>query len=379
MARRAWSLAIIGWLTAWVGLARAQDGPVVTHGLTVAAVPNPPVGPQVRLSQPYGRKGPISLRSTEGAPDVALSLVGRAPSGPQVVASYDGADTSGNTSVAHDTADIYKWSGASPFAHEDWGYFTADGGEVPYVKRDRDLGQTFTHAGRTPARLRAITVRTAFGSNVVRPGTFGQAVSLQLFRVTGTPRVHDNGTVAPASALHGFPHDRRGQAIPAERDDYYVGERFEPLAVLRGARFPAPQEFGLPDATRPDPGHPALKGRYLRFDVSGTDLVLEPGAVYAFLVLIDHAGDDRGFTLANHYVGHYSGGHGIRRDGNGVFPPAVPNPAKPFRDPANGTAWAAAHFPRDFIARAAIPPGTNGYPDVDTWRDLSFWVEVEEP
>jgi hypothetical protein len=304
------------------------------------------------------------------------------PAGARVVASYDGADTSGNTSVAHDSADIYKWSGTSPFPHEDWGYFTADGVEVPYIKRDRDLGQAFTFTGAAPARLEAVTVRTGFGSNVVRPGAFGQAVSVQVFRVTGAARLHDNGTVPPRKALHGFPHDRDGQAIPAERDDYLVGEVYEALAVARGGRFPTKAEFGLPEGDAIQPDHPVLKGRYLRFDVSGLDVVMTPGGVYAFLIMIDEAGAERGFTLANHYVGSYPHGHGIRRDGNGTFPPVPPDPAKAFRDPANADAWASAHFPADFEARTAIPPGTDGYPDVDTWRDLSFWVEattIERP
>jgi hypothetical protein len=59
-----------------------------------------------------------------------------------------------------------------------------------------------------------------------------------------------------------------------------------------------------------------------------------------------------------------------------VFPPRPPDPAKHFRDPANEAAWQAANFPSEFEARAAISPGTDGYPDVDTWRDLSFWVEA---
>lgn len=306
-----------------------------------------------------------------------LTLVPGPPSGPSVVASYPGADAGGNTSVAHDTALSFKWSGSSPCTHGDWGYFTLEGREVPYIKRDRDLGQTFTYEGTSPARLDAITLRTGFGTNVVRPGAFAQAVSIQVFRVDGTPTLHRNETAAQARALHGFPHDRVGQVIPAERDDYYVGETYVPLAVCRGARFPAKSEFGLADDRVADAGSPALKGRYLRFDLSGAcGVALAPGITYGFLVMIDHAGDDRGFTLANHYVGSYPGGHGIRRDGNGVFPPAPADPSKPFLDPANAGALAAARFPVDFTARTSVSPGTNGYPDVDTWRDLSFWVEA---
>jgi hypothetical protein len=311
------------------------------------------------------------------APGLGVTVLAHPPSGPRVVAMYTGADSSGNTSVAHDRAKTFKWSGASPYAHDDWGYFTAAGAEVAYVKRDRDLGQTFTYEGARPARLDAVTVQTGFGSNVVRPGTYGQAVSLQVFRVSGAPVLNDNGTTGTTRALHGFPHNRPGEPIPAERDDYFTGETYASLTIASGGRFPEPSAFGVHGRGPVAPGDAALKGKYLRFDVTGPhEVVLMPGETYAFLVMIDEHGPDRGFTLANHYVGGYLEGHGIRRDGNGVFPPAPANPARDFADPANAAALAAAHFPEAFDARAAIPPGTNGYPDVDTWRDLCFWVEV---
>lgn len=313
-------------------------------------------------------------------PGVTLSVADAPPTGPRVVASYEGADSSGNTSVANDSANTFKWSGASPFAHGDWGYFTPEGIEVPYIKRDRDLGQTLTYTGGRPARLDAITLRTGFGSGVVRPGTYGQAVSIQVFEVTGRPALNDNGTTGATSALHGFPHNRRSETIPAERDDYLTGESYRPLALVTGARFPSKADFGLAPNASVAPGHEKLKGRYLRWDLQGgAEVMLEPGRTYAFLIMLDEAGDDRGFTLANHYRGSYPGGHGIRRDGNGVFPPAPADPTRDFTDPANAAARAAARFPADMAARAAIPPGTNGYPDVDTWRDLVFWVEVSVP
>jgi hypothetical protein len=318
-----------------------------------------------------GRDQPAEAHGLE------LALVEAPPSGASVAARQEGFDDGGNTSVAHDRADIYTWSGASPHAHEDWGYFTPEGREVPYVKRDRDLGQTFRYEGERPARLDAVTLRTGFGTNVVRPGTYGCAISLQVFRVLGDPVLDDNGTRGATKALHGFPHDRPGQRIPALRDDSWRGEAYEPLALARGARFPGPAAFGVAPGERITPADPRIKGRYLRFDLTGeAEVLLEPGQRYAFLVMIDDAGDERGFTLANRYVGDYPGGHGIRRDGDGVFPPVPADPARPFADPANAAALAAAHFPADFHARAAIPPGTDGYPDVDTWRDLAFWIEV---
>jgi hypothetical protein len=48
-----------------------------------------------------------------------------------------------------------------------------------------------------------------------------------------------------------------------------------------------------------------------------------------------------------------------------------------FTDPANAKALAAAHFPADFNERTNIQPGTNGYPDVCTWRDLTFYIQAQ--
>jgi hypothetical protein len=307
-----------------------------------------------------------------------LSLVDGVPTR-NVVAFYDGYDRgTGNTSIAFDAEDVYKWSGTSPHAAGSWGYFTAAGQEIPYIKRDRDLGQTFLYRGKTPQMLRAIVVATGPGTNAVRPNTYGKPVSIQVFEVTGEPKLHDNDTGPATESLHGFPHDRAGDSIAPHRDDYLTGETYTSLAVFSGAVFPGKQSFGFPDETVPvPPDHPNLKNRLLRFEFPTTrPIVLQPGKRYAFLVMLDKMAPECGFTLANHYSGTYPDGHGIRRDGNGVFPPVPADPTKAFTDPANARAYASAHFPTDLAQRTAIPPGTNGYPDVCTWRDLRFYVEA---
>ena len=115
----------------------------------------------------------------------------------------------------------------------------------------------------------------------------------RIFRVTGAPVLHDNGTTGATQALHGFPHDRRGGTIPAERDDYLTGETYAPLLRAAGARLPSKGDFGFTETASVDPNHARLKGRYLRWDLQGaSEIVLEPGGAYAFLILID--GDRRG-------------------------------------------------------------------------------------
>ena len=296
-----------------------------------------------------------------------------------IVASYEGFDRGGNTSVAHDKSNSYKWSGESPYDHEPWGYFDTTANEIPYIKRDRDLGQTFTIQATHPVHLESITVLTGFGTNVVREGMFGQPISIQLFEVSGNPVLNNNGTDSSTEALHGFPHNRPGDSIPSLRDDYYAGETYQSLMVISGGKFPHKRDFGFDsEEVEVSPDDEKLKGKYLRFLIPpSVNLELEPGKHYAFLIMVDKMGKDKGFTLANNFSGSYEGGHGIRRDGNGVFPPQPADPSKDFTDPANAKALAAAHFPADFNERTSISPGTNGYPDVCTWRDLTFFIEAQ--
>lgn len=295
-----------------------------------------------------------------------------------VVASYEDCDKGGNTSLAFDKSDIYKWSGQSSFAHQSWGYFDLDGNEIPYIKRDRDLGQTFQINAGEPVLLRAVVVQTGFGDNVVRPEMYGQALSMQIFEVSGNQVLNNNGSDDNTEAFHGFPHNRTGDSISSFRDDFFEGEMFYQIAVFRGGKFPEKAGFGFAENDSVSPDNPKLKGKYLEFTLpDNAEVTLHPGKQYAFLFMIDEMGDNRGFTLANHYIGNYPDGHGIRRDGNGIFPPEPANPEFNFTDPKNAPAYASAHFPVDFEKRSAIQPGTNGYPDVCTWRDLVFYIVAQ--
>lgn len=319
-----------------------------------------------------------SLTLTGQSPAAVLRLLSDPPKD-NIVAFYDKFDTGGNTSVAHDIENSFKWSGYSPYHSDSWGYFTFEGVEIPYIKRDRDLGQTFVINSAGKVRLASITLKLGYGDNVIRSGMYGKALSLQIFEVTGTPLLNDNGTGAGMEALHGFPHDRPGQIIDHRRDDYLEEEIYTSLSVISGFRFPWKKEFGiLYDSLAISPDDPRLKGRYLQLHIpENINISLEPGKPYAFLIMTDKPGKNTGFTLANNYTGSYPHGHAIRRDGSGVFPPVPANPLKDFNDPENAEAMASAHFPSDFLRRISIPPGTNGYPDVDTWRDLVFYIEAK--
>ncbi|WP_197232004.1 hypothetical protein [Novipirellula artificiosorum] len=71
---------------------------------------------------------------------------------------------------------------------------------------------------------------------------------------------------------------------------------------------------------------------------------------------------------------NYSGGWGLRREGNGKNPPAMfPGEGPPEDATTRKQLRAESAFPTD-EARFAIPPTCEGYPDVDTHRDLEFFL-----
>lgn len=294
-----------------------------------------------------------------------------------IVASYLQYDTGGNTSVAFDTNNKFKWSGETPYGSGGFGYFTTNGEEIPYIKRDRDLGQTFKVKSANPVMLKSIILKLGYGSNVVRESTYGNAVSLQIYEVKGTAKINDNGSPEGVEAFHGYPHNRPAEEIASNRDDFIERETYESIAVIRGFKFPETKDFGVTENTI-DPNAKLLKGKLLRFTIPEEfQLKLSPDKTYAFMVMLDNQCDNCGFTLANNYYGEYEDGHGIRRGGNGIFPPATANPMADFTHNSNKEAMKSAHFPTNFKKRIKIKPGTNGYPDVCTYRDLFFMIEAE--
>lgn len=124
---------------------------------------------------------------------------------------------------------------------------------------------------------------------------------------------------------------------------------------------------------------------YLRWEISADESpFFEPHTRYAFLFLFDEPappGVNRNIPLSNRNVvpegnltDPYPAGHAIRRGGGNtrredVFIYDADDPVDVAASQASAT------FPRDLNERLAIPPGTLGYPDVDTYRDLYFIIE----
>ncbi|HEV7282989.1 MAG TPA: hypothetical protein VGN57_22475 [Pirellulaceae bacterium] len=74
----------------------------------------------------------------------------------------------------------------------------------------------------------------------------------------------------------------------------------------------------------------------------------------------------------------YPGGWGLRREGNGKNPPTMLTTSTQPTDPAQDEALRAESLFPEGDARFAISPTTDGYPDVDTYRDLEFYLIAKE-
>jgi hypothetical protein len=172
--------------------------------LTVSIVATPPTGDRVIASQPLGRKGPTSIRYF--AEQSALRRPGQSPN-PQ-----------------------------DPNAGKYW-------------LHDRDLGQTFTTPpGPQQYKLDAITLRVGVTSSTVGiEGARKAKVSLQLYKVTGTPVINDNGTTGGTQFSKAYIlKETMGMA-----DDYITGETYTSLTVARGGILPDPLSAGENNTLKP--------------------------------------------------------------------------------------------------------------------------------
>ncbi len=293
-------------------------------------------------------------------PEIEISIIGKEyRADPEaVLIAQTHAGPGGNTSVRNVDVQHLEWKTQG------------------YYQRNRDLGQVFT-VERT-FLLDAIVLRTGPADGAVLPGSAGAKVFVQFFEVMGEPHIHDNGTPPGSDAKHGFSSNHRC-------DDYIVGVRYRPLQVVRGGIFPK-----LPP-TRDEQGKPTGDLRacltYLRWRFQ-SPLRFEEGKRYAFMVGFEEPGPARGFTLANANSAwvdappsltdehdHYHGGWGIRREGDGTLPPTmIPGETPPADVRQRARLQRESLFPTG-VARYRLSPTTDGYPDVDTYRDLEFYLE----
>lgn len=265
----------------------------------------------------------------------------------RVVVKQLGGSLGGNTSVRN----------SSPLVWKDKGYF----------RRARDLGQVFS--APHDFQLDSLVLRTGNDTLAFLPGAAGAEVFVQFFKVTGDPVVDDNGTPQGTDATHGFSKNHRC-------DDTVVGVDYKSIAVVSGGY--------LPDLGAEGDG----KLTYLRFHLGDVAaLHFQKGRQYAFMVGFVSAAPKRNFTLANrNLAGHpgpatingagdlYGGGWGLRREGSGANPPLkVPGETPPNQPSVLKRLRVESSFPSG-DARYDIPPTCEGHPDVDTYRDLEFYL-----
>ena len=192
----------------------------------------------------------------------------------------------------------------------------------------------------------------------------------------GEPVIDDNGTPVGTDASHGFTNNHRA-------DDFIQGVSYNSLLAVAGGYFPA---ISPTSQNGGEWGHL----HYLRWNLLGdNELTLEGGKRYAFMVGFKEPAEARSFTLANvnraadpaePVLLTDSNGHSwwsMRREGNGTIPPTTFPGTSPPTDPAVLQALRA-----ESLFQVGHPyllsPTTNGFPDVDTYRTLEFYVETRE-
>ncbi len=248
-----------------------------------------------------------------------------------------------------------------------------------YYQRNRDCGQTFT--APRDCILDAVVIRTSNSSRAVFHNAIGRPMFMQLYEITGTPTINDNGTPYGSEPEHGF---GVGQGMH-RCDDYVEGVTFSSLAVAHGAVFP--------DVPVSYPNSDAGKLQYIRCDFVGEhEIQLQSGHRYAFVLGFTEPFDagelyeDQcriGISMENyaaaieppdlyHDLTPYHGGFSIRREGDGTLPPTmIPG------DTPHPELLSESLFPTG-DDRYSIAPTSDGYPDVDTYRDWNFYLEVKD-
>jgi hypothetical protein len=251
-----------------------------------------------------------------------------------------------------------------------------------YFQRNRDLGQVFTPS--QDFRLDAIVLRTGPSDNAVKAGAPGAEVFLQFFEVTGEPRINDSGTGPGEDARHGFSENHRC-------DDYIEGVKYRSMHIVRSGIFP-----GLPptaDRSGNPTGDSTGKFHYLRLDLTGADeLAFKAGKRYAFMLGFIEPAPERAFTLGNHNAAgvnaapsmtdahdFYHGGWALRREGDGKIPPMMTGGPELPADARLRKRLISESLFYPQPARFQLSPTTDGYPDVDTYRDLEFYIEAKRP
>ncbi len=279
--------------------------------------------------------------------------------------------SSGSTSVRRDGRADLEWKPAS-----DDGYF----------QRNRDLGQVFNLPAGATIKIDSIVLRTGNSSTAVKSGAPNAPVFLQIFEVTGTPVINDNGTPVGTRSTHGFNTNHR-------TDDFLDGLTYTSLMLTSGGTFPnvAPTTVAGDPQGRANFGQPGHL-LYIRWNLTGSDEIeLSGGAAgkrFAFMVGFSEDRPDQGFTIGNFNDAANTAAPAlrkdinnkqwwcIRREGDGTLPPTQIPGATPPSDPLvrQGLENESLFKPNHQLT---LPPTCDGFPDVDTYREFEFYIETK--
>ncbi|APQ15946.1 hypothetical protein [Maribacter hydrothermalis] len=287
--------------------------------------------------------------------------------------------TGGNTSIRNVDENHLEWKGNPK--ENGFGYF----------QRNRDLGQVFQVPAENDVVIDALVLRTSRGNNALMKGAVGSRLRVVFFEVdipaNKLLKINENGTTKGERATHGFDHQFN------RADDFIEGVEYTFLKQFIGGIFPEipftdqyVYDRGRGESFGEQPGHLV----FFKCDFDEKDeITLKAGRKYAFIIGFESPGIDRGLALAINTEVHTKEAAqfvkdelgavrwGIRREGNGALPPKMVSMNEP---PKKGILLnqllKESMFPKNHFS--TLKPTTDGYPDVDTYRTLQFYLEVRK-
>jgi hypothetical protein len=276
----------------------------------------------------------------------------------QIVPYYlyaGGSDLGGTTSVRRNDPDNLKWKTQG------------------YYQRNRELGQVINIPEWDTIKVDAVVLRTGNSRSAVLSGAPGAPVHIQFFEVIGTPTINDNGTPLGTPSEHGFSTNHR-------TDDYLDGITYKSIALVQGGVFP---DIEPTNQNGGQPGHL----HFIRWDLQDeAEIVLEGGKRYAFMVGFSENGPQFGFSMGNTNLAAEptaprlrkdSNGlewWSMRREGDGTLPPTqIPGDMPPAEASVRESLQGESLFNDNH--ECELSPTTDGFPDVDTYRTMEFYIE----
>jgi hypothetical protein len=215
----------------------------------------------------------------------------------------------------------------------------------------------------------------------VKTGAPDAPVIMQIFEVVGTPVLNNNGTGAGDTAEGRFQDSHAS-------DDYVEGVEYVQLLLATGGTFPIHDLTSSSDK--------AGKLRFMRWDITN-DMQLIGGKRYMFLVGFEKPIYDCSMALANInpinaqskrgdniYLHTDPAGKkwwGVRREGNSTYPPTRAPGSEPISapgEPLRSQLKAESMFENDRLTNPDDDPVSDGFPSIDTYRTLQFYIETKD-